>query len=322
MSYTDYLKRMVINTPKVIDTQMRFPDASAFTNRVRLAATSVNRRSDHVINNVMDPSGAPNLHTKQVMNYSGRAYGGRNQDASSWTQSLGARALGQDTFLAPGGTRRIQTVPVNSLSGRCVTGPPASQVVSQYGNFDNQTVGLNMGYTALNGQPNQVGVCVQRFYPLTKSQFVDTIPDIKLHKVGSAPQPVGTQTRGGRQVVQNPISCTTTNTSGDTKSAVADANLVGLVGPKIIVPFNSYSEPPHNPEKARFVTSPTGPQVGGGYLNGSRAPKTGGAAPMVKRAVTHRGWATPSRNPYPHPRVPPRGSPAQLKINDPNHYKI
>jgi hypothetical protein len=35
MSYTEYLRRSQINTPKVIDTQMRLPDASSFTWRVK-----------------------------------------------------------------------------------------------------------------------------------------------------------------------------------------------------------------------------------------------------------------------------------------------
>lgn len=292
MSYTDYLKRKKINTPQVIDTQMRMPDASAYIWRKKMALSSVNRRTDHVINNVQDPNPAPTLKSKQVMGYAGSGFGGKVQDASSYTLSRGATAIGQDNF-----TRgRIVTNVVNT-SGRCLASTPASQVVSQYGNAEGSLSGLNMGY---------VTTCNQAFNPLTKSYFVDTIPDVKLHKIGSAPQRATTQSAGGRQTVQNAISCTTTNTSG-----------VPLWQLKADVPFNSYSEPPHNPEKALFVTGVQGPQVGGVH----RAEKVGGAAPLVKHSITHRGWAVPMPSKYPFPRVPPRGAPAQLKINDPNHYK-
>jgi len=328
MSYTDYLKRMVINTPKVIDTQMRLPDASSYTWRKKLESTLINRRTDHVINNSQDLGIAPRLFSPQVMGYPGTGFGGRVQDASSFTLSRGAHAIGRDTFRAANGTRRIHTV-TTSASGGCLTRAPASQVVDQYGNSDGNTAGLNMGYTSQNGLPNQVGQCTQTFHPLTKSHFVDTIPDVKFHKSGTAPQPVTTQTAGGRQNVQNPIFCTTTNTSGVAKSIALDATGIGLQNPKADVPFNSYSAPPNNsigsgPNRVHgaFVTSPTGPQVGGQTRGGVRADKVGGVSVVQKGTITHRGWGGRTRMPYPHPRVPPRGAPAQKKINDPNHYKV
>jgi hypothetical protein len=322
MSYTDYLKRMAINRPNIVDTQMRFRDASSFTWRAKLAATTVNRRTDHVINNSQDLGIAPRLFSPQVMGYAGSGFGGRVPDASSFTLAQGARSIGQDNFA--GG--KILTVPVNS-SGNCLASPPASQVVSELGNADRSSVGLNMGYTrqrtATGATIDNVGVCTTQFRPLTKSQFVDTIPELKTRKFGSAPQPVTSQSVGGRQVVQNEIKCTTTNTAGDTKSTTAvDSSGIGVVGPKVPVALNSYSAPPYNPEKAKFVTGVLGPQTGGGNYTGSRAPKTGGAVPRVNHAIFHRGWANPSRTPYPGQRVPPTGAPAQLKINDPNHYRF
>jgi hypothetical protein len=317
MSYTDYLKRMLINTPKVIDTQMTFSDASSYTWRKKLEATSVNRRTDHVINNSQDTP-APRLFSPMAQGFAGSGFGGRVQDASSFTLSRSATSIGRDDF-----TRgKIVSNTLNS-SNKCLAQTPASQVVSESGNADGSSAGLNMGYTSLNSLPNQVGLCTQRFYPLTQSQFVDTIPDLKTRKIGSAPQPATEQSLGGRQVVQNPILCVTTNTAGDTKSSTdVDGNGVGVVGPKVTVPFNLHSEPPHNPEKAKFITGIQGPQTGGGDIPGSRAPKVGGVSVVRKGQITHRGWATPSRNPYPHPRVAPTGAPAQLKINDANHYRF
>jgi len=303
------MKRAAINRPIVIDRQMRLPDASAYTNRVRLAATYVDRRTDHVINNSQDLGIAPRLFSPSVMSYAGSGFGGRNQDASSWTQSCGARAIGNDNFFAADGTRKQVTNPAINGTVNCLTRPPASQVVSEFGNADGSDVGLNMGY---------VTNCTPAFHPQAKSYFVDTIPDLKTHKIGSAPQPVGTQTNGGRQVVQNAISCRTTNTSG-----------VAINQKKHVQPFNSYSERPNNsigsgPNLVHrsFITSPTGPQTGGGNTPGSRAPVVGGVSVKPTGSITHRGWGGLSRNPYPHPRVPPTGAPAQLKINDPNHYKV
>jgi len=177
MSYTDYLKRMAINTPRVIDTQMRYPDASAYTWRVKLAATAVNQRTAHVITNVQNPNPAPTMHQKQVMSYPGSGFGGRVQDASSYTLAQGASALNHDTFRASNGTRRIQTVTTTS-GGHCLTRTPASQVVSELGNAENKPssivertplAGLNMGYMRQRHGgvqiAGQVGQCTSEFHP-------------------------------------------------------------------------------------------------------------------------------------------------------------
>lgn len=314
MSYTDYLKRKLINSPVIIDTQMKFPDASSYTWRTKLAATVVNRRTDHIINNVQNPSRAPMLFQPQNKSFAGSGFGGKVPDASLFTLAQSARSLGGDTFAGSGGQRQRTST---NAAFQCLTGPPASQVVSESGNADGSSAGLNMGYTSLNGLPNQAGVCTQRFYPLTKSQFVDTIPELKTRKIGSAPQPSTTQTVGGIQVVQNEIDCLTTNTSGAVKIGALDSNGVGRVLSKPVA-FNSYSEPPHNPKKALFVTGVLGPQTGGGDFSGSRAPKVGGVTVQPKGTISHRGWGgrpRPSR--YPEQRVPPTGAPAHLKINDP-----
>lgn len=314
MSYTDYLNRQKINSPKVIDRQMRMPDASSFTWRTKMAATSVNRRTDHVINNVQDPNPAPTMNTKASRGYRGSGFGGKVQDASSYTQSLGSLAIGKDVFT------RARIIINNPQNGTCCnTRPPASQVVSELGNAEGSTAGLNMGYTRQRRESlviHEFPLCNDQFRPQTKSYFVDTIPDVKFHKSGTAPQPVTTQTAGGRQNVQNVIRCTTTNTAG-----------VAINQPKGDVPYNSYSAPPNNcigsgPNLVHgsFVTGVLGPQTGGGDYPGSRAPIVGGPTLLVKHNITHRGWANPTRTPYPHPRVPPTGAPAQLKINDPNHY--
>lgn len=331
MSYTDYLKRAAINRPVVIDRQMRLPDASAYTNRVRLAASQIDRRHDHVINNSLDPSHVPNLFSKRIQNFSGVAFGGRNQDASSYTQSRGASAIGHDNFFAVDGSRKQVTNPAINGVPNCLTRAPASQIVSERGNSDENLAGLNMGYlrqrTSAGVVAEQVGECTRRFYPLTKTQFVDRIPDLLTHQIGSSPQLVATRTAGGRQVVQNPVLCPTDTITA--KSSAVDSNGINLPTLKGDVPYNSYSAPPNNyigssPNRVHgaFVTGIQGPQTGGGNTPGSRAAIVGGVSVKPKPTITHRGWGGNSRTPYPHPRVPPNGAPAQLKINDPNHYKI
>jgi hypothetical protein len=275
----------------------------------------VNRPTDHVINNSQDTR-APRLFSPAAVGYAGSGFGGKVPDASTFTLSQAARSIGQDNFTSG----RIQTVTVNS-SGDCLAQTPASQVVSQLGNADGVRSGMNMGYTrqttAAGATVENVGVCTAQFRPLTSSQFVDTIPDLKTRKIGSAPQPSTTQTAGGIQVVQNKIDCLTTNTSGAVKSDAFDSNGVRRVASKPVA-FNSYSEPPHNLKKALFVTGVLGPQTGGGDYPGSRAPKVGGVTVRPKGTISHRGWGgrpRPSR--YPEQRVPPTGAPAHLKINDP-----
>ena len=313
MSYTDYLNRKKINSPVVLDTQMRLPDASSFTWRTKLASTIVDTRT-HAINNVFDPSSTPYLR-RQVQSFASSGFGGRVPDASTYTMGRSWRALENDNF----SINKIQTVPFNAAGG-CLTRQPASQVVSELGNADESLAGLNMGYMRqMRGSAvvEQVGQCTSRFNPQAKSYFVDTIPELKTRKIGV--QSRDPHDNLGRQIVQNPITtCTTTNMGGVT---------VGQL--KAHVPFNSYSAVPKNSIGSganivhrTFVTSPTGPQTGGGNTPGSRAPIVGGVSIKPKGSITHRGWANPSRNPYPGPRVPPTGAPAQKKINDPNHYKV
>ena len=329
MSYSDYLRRTAINRPVLIDTRMRMPDASSFTWRTKLEATQINRRTDHVINNSQDLGIAPRLFSPQVMSYAGSGFGGRVQDASSFTLSQSARSIGRDVLSQPDGVRFRQPT---LASQQCLTFPPASQVVSQSGNADGNSAGLNMGYTTqfINGVavPNRVGVCTQRFFPQTKSHFVDRNPDLKTNKIGTTLSN-GRYGEGGRQVVQNAINCVTTDTAGVTKTQAVDGNGVGLQDLKADVPFSSYSPPPQNyvgsyanNVRGPFVTGIQGPQVGGQNNGGVRADKVGGASLLVKHNISHRGWGGISRNPYPAQRVPPRGAPAQLKINDPNHYKV
>jgi hypothetical protein len=288
MSYSEYLNRQKINSVKVIDLQMRFPDASSFTWRTKLAATSVNDRSKHVINNTFDPSVSPITYAKSGGSYPGTGFGGKVQDASSFTLSTSATAIGVDNFSL---TKR-ETICPNVRS-------PASQVVSEVlGNADgaNQRVtvadlsncGVSRNTVTNNNWKMSVGSYIDTTYmrqtpgagtstchinrrASRPSQFVDICPDIKTGKVTT----IGT-TRNG-----------TTNTSGAVK--VDNGSLFGEEIPKAVIRIAEPSVP-YSPVKAAFITAATGPQVGGGDTPGSRASKVGGPTPLVKHSISQRGW--------------------------------
>jgi hypothetical protein len=290
MSYTEYLRRSQINTPKVIDTQMRLPDASSFTWRVKMGAGRISRPTDHVITNGDEPSVTPNFHTKKVMVYAGTGQGGRVRDASDWILSSSVSGIVHDSFT--GGKIQVECGNVKS---------PASQIVGESGNADGNKLGLNMGYVKED--------CCTIFRPQSKTYFVDTIPEIKTHKIGIQPASAWNGAVGTMYGTQNAIVCS--NTSGAAKLSS------GLLVPK---DENTLNLHPAGPLKLDFVTAITGPQVS---LNGAygRAPKVGDALRKIPYVERHHGRAWGPR-PYPSARVPPSGAPAQLKINDANHYKI
>ena len=279
MSYSEYLNRQKITSPKVIDTSMRLPDASSYTWRKKMASNIASNPSydrKHVINNVADPSLTPNFYTKKPG--IGFSYaGGRVKDASDYTLGLGAASIGQDVF---GGKL------YRNVGSDCqLAHPPASQVVNQYGNVQGQTSGLNMGY---------VSTCTSGFQPQSKSYFVDTIPDIKLHKIGVS------SAVGPTQGTQLPVTtCTDTNTHGVPKGQTKDE-----------VSLNLH---PAGPVKQDFLTAVSGPQISANGKYG-RAPKVGGALRKILYSERHHGLAS---QPPPHYEGfhPPNSAPPQLLLN-------
>lgn len=278
MSYTEFLNRKKASQPKVIDTQMRLPDASSFTWRTKLGASRIWRPTDHVITNSDDPSITPNFFIKKPSRSSGGV--GRVPDASDYLLSKGVTSIGHDDFTR--GKLRMQCVEVL---------PPPSQIVSEEGalvNVDTYTqLGLNMGY---------MDECCTPL--LSKSYFVDTIPAIKTHKIGvtSREQWDG---KTGMYGVQNTLNCVDTNTHGNW-------------GPKDEKTLNLHSPPP---QKLDFLTAILGPQISENGAYG-RAPKVGAALRKIPYVEKHHGRAWGPR-PYPSARVPPTGAPQQLKINSP-----
>jgi hypothetical protein len=289
MSYADFLNRKRINSPNIIDQRRTFGDASSFINRTRLAAGIVRRPTDHVITNVSDPSVVPNMNSKKPTVYIGKGFGGKVMDASQYTATRGAAAIGADVFS-----------PVKVINGAAngvnFVLPPASQVINRLGNADGKKKGLNLDHQA---------TCAI-FKPQTKSYFVDTLPAIAMDKVGVSAK------SGTSKGVQNTLTCTTTFTTG------APQNSNGTMVAKEVKIPNLH---PKGPKKNDFLTAPTGPQISKNGA-GVRAPKVGGAViHTFANVAKHHGKAWGPR-PYPAQFVPPTGAPAQLKINSPMHYFV
>ena len=133
MSYADYLRTQQINRPRIIDRRLALGDASTYTERTKLGASWIRRPTDHVINNQSDPFlptavRVDQANRKMPISYPGTGAGGRVQDASLFTLTRGARAVGADTF-----------VPAKIVQEYCERASPApSVIVNASGNFDKQ----------------------------------------------------------------------------------------------------------------------------------------------------------------------------------------
>jgi len=275
MSYADYLRTKQINQPKIIDKRMQIGDASTYIWRAKLAASTVSRPTDHVLVDQNDPFLVATGANKPTV-YKGTGQGGRVQDASLYTLSLGARSIGQDKFSV---TKQIVG---GGVGNRCLASPAASLIINENGNTDGKKIGLNMGATLVK--------CPAVFNPLTKSHFVDTIPDLQTNKV-DGPLPPG---------------CTSTTTKGNWN-------------PKAELTPNLH---PKGPPKTDFLTAIQGPQVSPDGRFG-RAPKVGGPieSKYLPNLPEHHGTAqTPDR--VPRKFKPTTGAPAQKKINGPQHYPV
>jgi hypothetical protein len=275
MSYADYLRTKQINQPKVIDKKMHIGDASTYIWRTKLAASTVRRPTDHVITNESDPFLVTTGANKPTV-YKGTGQGGKVQDASLYTLSLGAKSIGQDKFSV---TKQIIS---GGTGTNCLASPAPSLIINPNGNYDGKKTGLNMGATLVK--------CPAVFNPLTKSHFVDTIPDLQTRKVDGS----------------LPVGCTSTTTTGNwsNKSEVAP-NLH-----------------PKGPPKTDFRTAVMGPQVSPDGRYG-RAPKVGGPVESyyLPTSPEHHGLAK-GPDPVPTKFKPTTGAPAQKKINGPQHYPV
>jgi hypothetical protein len=226
MSYSDYLRTKQINSPKIIDVRQHYGDTSTYTWNKKLATSVVSRPSDHVISNQSDPFLPTPSNVKQPTSYSGKQ-GGRVQDTSMYTLSLGARSIAQDKFS-----------PVKIVQSFGCTGatPAASLIINQNGNFDGSKSGLNMG--------DVLNKCPSVYNPLTKSCFVDTIPALQTHKIDSL------------------VGCTTTMTSGNWGPKDEKSPQISKRPPK-----TDFVTSPIGPQISEYGSPGRAPKVGAALRN-------------------------------------------------------
>jgi hypothetical protein len=120
MSYTEYLRRKAAAEPVIVDTRLKL-DASSYTTRVKLAASSVfapdGQRYGSITNvNNPDSTGITGQTSHAVRAYK-KAAGGRTPDASVFTAFQGSQSLANQA-LVPNQTRRLlNSTDAGSLSG-------------------------------------------------------------------------------------------------------------------------------------------------------------------------------------------------------------
>lgn len=97
MSYTEFLRRKAAAAPKIIDTTVR-SDASTITMRRRLQANAEFFTSTRqgVINNVSDPSNTGTNAVNKAPTVTTKSSGGRIPDASTFTSFVGGDAINSD----------------------------------------------------------------------------------------------------------------------------------------------------------------------------------------------------------------------------------
>lgn len=254
MSYADYLRTQQINRPRIIDRRLALGDASTYTERTKLGASWIQRPTDHVINNQSDPFlptavRVDQANRKMPISYPGTGAGGRVQDASLFTLTRGAAAVGADIFSSTKTVQRESIPP-------CIRATPApSVIVNAGGNFDGQTVGLNQGYQA----PCSL------FQPQGNTQLVVRNPALDR---------LGVQSREAQNVVrgaQNTFNCTSTLTEAN--HAVK------------LIPHGNLNS---RPVRADFRTAISGPQVSQDGSLG-RPGKLGGALRRIPYIEKHHG---------------------------------
>jgi hypothetical protein len=291
MSYADYLRTRELNKAVIFDRRQRLGDASNYIQRTKLANSWIRRPTDHVINNQSDPFVPNPSKSKAPRSFVGSGAGGRVQDASLFTLSRGARAIGADIFSS---TKTVQRELV-PCADRATPAP--SLVVANGLNFDgnrggdynpvsNSFGGLNSGYA----EPCSL------FRPLGNTQLVVRNP--VLDRLGVQARSAWNGAAGTHYGSQNPLSpncITTLTTANHSVKLIPHGNL------------NS------RPLKTDFRTSITGPQVSANGAYG-RPGKLGGALARTKYIEQHHGNSNIG-HPYQY-------SYTEVKFNKPESYRI
>ena len=258
MSYADFLRTRQLNQAVIIDRRQRLGDASNYIQRTKLGASWIQGSTDHVINNQSDPflpTAVTNsqANRKMPIKFPGTGAGGRVQDASLYTLTRGARAVGADIFSS------TKTVQRESIPCAIRASPAPSVIVNAGGNFDGRTVGLNQGYQT----PCPL------FQPLGNTQLVVRNP--ALDRLGVQSRESWNGAQGTNYGSQNTFDCTSTLTTAN--------HLTKLI------PHGNLNS---RPVRSDFRTAVMGPQVSQDGSLG-RPGKLGGALRRIPYIEKHHG---------------------------------
>jgi hypothetical protein len=298
MSYTEYLNRKKAVAPVIVDTRPKM-DASTYTRHQRVVAAAGNYSpTNGVINNPMDMNDSDTLATKRPLETS-KASGGRVPDASVFTDYAAGLAASKDYR----------------------TGPPLGKVVLN-GTLAGMTSISGCGAVISEPSPQTTGILAANQVQKGASDWIRLNKDcVASGRLAESHEP---GMRGMPQFIDDTISLNTgslrigTGSFGTTGSTVSSSNGSSSGCPpanhvhQSITPRASWSARPRKGAGGLVVPSIPRPDD---------ARKVGGLVPSdhTKYVEKHHGNdfnVNPRRVPIPYQI--PAGTPAQLKINDPN----
>jgi len=292
MSYADFLRTRQLNQAVIIDRRQRLGDASNYIQRTKLGASWIQGSTDHVINNQSDPflpTAVTNsqANRKMPIKYAGTGAGGRVQDASSFTLTRGARAVGADIFSS------TKTVQRESIPCAVRASPAPSLVVANGLNFDGNPGGDFNG-TDYGGLNTGYQTPCPLFQPLGNTQLVVRNP--ALDRLGVQSRESWNGAQGTNYGSQNTFDCTSTLTTAN--HAVK------------LIPHGNLNS---RPVRSDFRTAIMGPQVSQDGSLG-RPGKLGGALRRIPYIEKHHG--------NPNIGHPLKLSLAEVTYNKPESYPI
>jgi hypothetical protein len=284
MSYTEFLRRKAAAAPVVIDTTVR-SDASTITMRRRLQANReffISSRQG-VINNVSDPSGTGTSSNLKAPSVTTKESGGRIPDASTYTAFVGGDAINADGGVFQTARRLVANSNTTGSISACVAIPEP------------------VPYTG-------TGAYTANMVPQNASNRTNTLENCRQPST----EPHIQSELGGPVFVDDTITLKHLTSCCVNNNDIAQAIHIHPSN----VPHNNYQARPlkGNGGIPMFDRTPpgTGRKVGSYNFNRNRH----------LYVEKHHGNDNIDRRRVPIKYQIPRGAPAQLKINDPNHYPV
>jgi hypothetical protein len=283
MSYTEYLRRKAAAAPKIIDTTVR-SDASTITMRRRLQANQEFFTSTRqgVINNVSDPSGTGTTSNLKAATVTTKLNGGRIPDASMFTAFVGGTAIGNDGGVFQTAQRYVANSNDAGSISSCVA------------------IADPVPYTG-------TGVYTANMVPQNASNRTNTLENCRQPST----EPHNQNELGGPLFVDDTIRLKHLTSCCVNNNDIAQA----IHTHPADVPHNDYQA---RPEKGRggipIFTISTADDA---RKVGDRNPRK---LPYIEKHHGNDLNVNPRRVPIRYQI--PAGSPAHLKINEPNHYPV